>query len=917
MLKMSAFGPYAGVTVINMDELGERGLYLVTGDTGAGKTTIFDAICFALYGKSSGRSRETSMFRSKYADADTPTEVELNFEHGGKEYHVKRNPEYYRPLKRGEGMTKQTANAELTLPDGRIITKMDEVTSKIEELLGINRDQFSQIVMIAQGDFLNLLLAETKKRQEIFRELFRTSFYQKLQFELDDRKKEVSGLVDAGRKSVEQYISGISVDEDDVLSVEAGRAKSGGMLTEDVLELLEKLLGKDIAAKDALEASMSSINKELETVNGNIGAAEAAAKTEAALREAEVLLDTLLPKEKDAVKEYEAAKETLKQREGLVKECAAIDAETAEYDKAESIQAELAGEAKALSETELLLKKKTEETAQSQTELEALKKEQASFKDVSAVIEKLNNELEKSEEKLTDLNEAEEDYGRYTKEITHLKNAQKQYAEDERALNEAVHEYETMDRAFRQGQAGILAASLEDGAPCPVCGSTSHPAKAHLADNVPSEDELKAAQEKAESARDKANGSSSEAGAAKARTDAMASELLKKVKKFLETDSLDGLDQKLSDAEKEINKGVGNLEDRIKAERVKEERRTEVDGLIPALEDKIKTLTSETADLKETVSAAKSKMSELSKQSDALKKKLKFPGKTEALARRDELTENAENIQKAYDAAEKAYKKISEQIVGLKSKIDGLKKSLENSKAVDIDSEKARKRELDASLASVIESSQTIASRIENNENIRTNIEKQSVKILEVEKQLQWIGALADTACGRIKGKDKIMLETYIQTTYFDRIIEKANLRFMTMSGGHYELKRQGEAANARSQSGLELGVIDHYNGTERSVKTLSGGESFMASLSLALGLSDEVQASAGGIRVDTMFVDEGFGSLDPESLDMAYRALTGLAEGNKLVGIISHVEQLKQKIDRQIVVTKDKSGVSSVNIIR
>ena len=180
------------------------------------------------------------------------------------------------------------------------------------------------------------------------------------------------------------------------------------------------------------------------------------------------------------------------------------------------------------------------------------------------------------------------------------------------------------------------------------------------------------------------------------------------------------------------------------------------------------------------------------------------------------------------------------------------------------------------------------------------------------EKRYGYVSSLADTANGKLSGKEKIMLETYIQTTYFDRIIARANLRFMKMSDAQYELKRLEEASNNRSQSGLDLGVIDHYNGSQRSVKTLSGGESFMAALSLALGLSDEIQSSAGGIQIDTMFVDEGFGTLDSDSLELAYNALAGLTEGNRLVGIISHVSELKDKIDKQIVVTKEKSGGSN-----
>ena len=207
--------------------------------------------------------------------------------------------------------------------------------------------------------------------------------------------------------------------------------------------------------------------------------------------------------------------------------------------------------------------------------------------------------------------------------------------------------------------------------------------------------------------------------------------------------------------------------------------------------------------------------------------------------------------------------------------------------------------------------------RTETNREVLRQIEKQSAAIADVEKRWMMVGPLADTANGNLSGKEKIMLETYVQMAYFDRIIERANTRFMVMSGGQYELKRRREADNNRSQSGLSLDVVDHYNGTERSVKTLSGGESFKASLSLALGLSDEIQASAGGIQLDTMFVDEGFGSLDEESLQQAMRALNGLAEGNRLVGIISHVPELREKIDRQIIVRKDRSGGSRVEVVK
>ena len=244
---VSAFGPYAGEVNIDIGKLGDRGLYLITGDTGAGKTTIFDAICYALYGASSGGNRDGSMLRSLYADPSTPTEVELTFVHNDKKYTVKRNPEYMKPKDRGEGFTKRTADAELTLPDGRVITKIKDVDTEIEKILGINKDQFSQIVMLAQGDFLKLLLAETKDRIKIFRDIFKTEYYQMLQNELEQRRKDIFIRVEDGLKSVKQYIDGIMADKDDVLSIEADKAKAGNMTTEDVISLLDRLIDKDMA----------------------------------------------------------------------------------------------------------------------------------------------------------------------------------------------------------------------------------------------------------------------------------------------------------------------------------------------------------------------------------------------------------------------------------------------------------------------------------------------------------------------------------------------------------------------------------------------------------------------------------------------------------------------------------------------
>ena len=286
-LTVSAFGPYAGRTVLDLDKLGANGLYLITGDTGAGKTTIFDAITYALYGEASGDNREPSMFRSKYAEADTPTEVELVFSYAEKTYTVKRNPEYDRPKSRGDGFTTQKAEAQLQYPDGRVVTKQRDVDNAIRDIMCINRSQFLQIAMIAQGDFLKLLLAPTEDRKKIFRQIFKTQLYQDLQDRLKRESGQLNDKCEAARSSIKQYIDGISCDENDVLSIEVEKAKSGILPTTDVIDLVDRLLSQDNDKKSVIEKSISDADKKLEIVNANLGKIEAKEKAQTALEKAQ------------------------------------------------------------------------------------------------------------------------------------------------------------------------------------------------------------------------------------------------------------------------------------------------------------------------------------------------------------------------------------------------------------------------------------------------------------------------------------------------------------------------------------------------------------------------------------------------------------------------------------------------------
>ena len=320
--------------------------------------------------------------------------------------------------------------------------------------------------------------------------------------------------------------------------------------------------------------------------------------------------------------------------------------------------------------------------------------------------------------------------------------------------------------------------------------------------------------------------------------------------------------------------------------------------------------------VRNAITAAGTEAQSKQQQLDAGKGTLPFDSRRAAEERIEELAKTIERRKAALRNAEKAYTDSAGRVRELKAAIAGLEEQLSGGPEPDREGVTRQKAELTRQRKALEDRIKGIHAGLAANRSALAGIRDKAGELEALETRRVMVCDLSATANGTLSGKEKIMLETYVQTTYFDRIIDRANTRLMMMTGGQYELKRRIEAENQKSQSGLDLDVVDHYNGSERSVKSLSGGESFKASLSLALGLSDEIQSSSGGVRLDTMFVDEGFGSLDEESLDQAMKALTGLTEGNRLVGIISHVAELKNRIDRQIVVTKERSGGSKAQIV-
>lgn len=914
-LTMSAFGPYAGRTVLNLDQLGENGLYLITGDTGAGKTTIFDAITFALYGEPSGDNRESSMLRSKYADPETPTEVELVFNYRGKTYCVRRNPEYERPTKRGGGMTIQKADAELTYPDGRIVTKSREVTATLVSIIGLDRNQFSRIAMIAQGDFLKLLLAPTEERKAIFRQIFQTGSYQVLQECLKTESGRVASQCEALKRGISQYIGGVICNEDNVLHLDLVKAKNGQLPLEETFSLIRRLTEEDMATQTRQQANLAITETQLTELNTLLGKAEEIEKTSTALAVAETLIAIKMKEERVLLSTMTTEQARQPERDNLSAVITTARNELPRYDELETakkVQIELKQKSR---EQQAAFTTQKATLEQASVAITASKKELENLKDCGVEREKLLVQLEQANQRKTSLTALAESLQAFIKLQQNHSDAQKAYWVAANDASSILTDYSQKNRAFLDEQAGILAQTLRDGHPCPVCGAEEHPRPAVKSEKAPTEAELEMLKTASEQAQKKAADASAGAASLAGQLSAKTAELVNLCTELLGECTCEDAPDQLLTAQKEIEAILHSLSENLYVTQKRMAHKVQLEEAIPQREKEIKAAESSIANLDKGLTLLAEKTDAAEKTLKKLSDELKFESKAQAEASIRELEEKLAKVQKAFEAAQIAYQTCKSETDTLRGQIAGYKEQLVDAPDIDIAEKMIEKAALLEGKKKVGEALTDLNTRLRINQSVLENIHTQSGNLATLEQQWMWIKALSNTANGNISGKEKIMLETYIQMIYFDRIIARANTHFMVMSGGQYELKRRIESDNNRSQSGLELDITDHYNGTERSVKSLSGGESFKASLSLALGLSDEIQSSAGGIRLDSMFVDEGFGSLDEDSLQQAMKVLASLTAGNRLVGIISHVTELKEKIDKQIVVTKNKTGGSCVII--
>ena len=1113
-LKIQAFGPFAGVEEIDFEQVGQQGLFLVSGDTGAGKTSIFDAISFVLYGNASGENRGTDTMRSDYAK-DISTVVEMKFLHLGKEYYISRTPAYLRNKKKGSGFTMEKAEAVLEKPDGITVTGYSNVTDEITELLGMDWKQFKQISMIAQGEFMKLLTADSRERGEIFRKVFGTEKFADFQKKLSIKANELKRKCIAADNSLLQYFREIQyqpefMEEEELTELFQLETVNHEQM-EQMLEWIRKILAIDEEQFVKEKDEKQKLAEQLDRLQEICTKAEEDHKRFLQLEQEEKKESMLLAQKEEMEQkrtQYEIGKKAFyyvmpkeeiylqakeeeeqnrisyekeknnKEHLLLQKEEAVRKMELAEQKKPdiEKLQKSLVVIEKEVT-LQKELKKDCRELENGQSDLKALEEKIHQFEKENKELEEEKDRLAKeveergnvekklvvAEQKLSEVEQEQKEcktvsdkIKKYKTEESSLLELQKVFLEDQAEYEKENQLYEQQKSLFFQEQAGILAATqLKHGQPCPVCGSLEHPQIAVLVEHAPTKEVLDEEEKKVKQLEASMAKSKNACIKQKAKKEEEFEHLLEQMERvkhvFYNKDVPGRIEQeKLSEQEKLLGQERLSEQERLlqqekmseqerllQQEKMSEQERlsqqesiSEKESLsqqekLSEWEDRIK---EHLQDLKKENTAYKSEMKILKEQIEENQKinnrllviketqekllekwnevkeefdKLKshiitvksriktkkaglvFSSLEEVLQKQKEqetekdkleteltqaqneerqfseayekadtktkerkkswdmqvlktkeaftmfervkeeqgfgetqLYEMAKTDEKTIQHLEVSLKQYEQELLQNKERLSQLKESLSGRKKVETGEYKNQIEENKKIQEETEKSLQKIYSRMENNKNILEKLSDGIEKQEELKEEYLSISVLSETANGTLKGQAKISFEQYVQAFYFDRIIFEANKRLYQMSSHQYRLRRKeigknedGSKTNQKSMTGLELEVMDYYTGKARTVKSLSGGETFEAALSMALGLSDVIQSYAGGIQVDAMFIDEGFGSLDSESLEQAMGILQTLTNGNRLVGIISHVNELKERIDNRILVKKEKNG--------
>ena len=922
-LTMSAFGSYAGKNVIDFTGQ-QQGIFLITGDTGAGKTTIFDAITYALYNQTSGGERNGNMMRSQYAQPETETYVELEFLYRGQTYRVRRNPDYKitKTLKNGKIREQKVPHSvELTLPDGTVFPEKKNATdAKIIEILGLTADQFSQIVMIAQGDFLKLLYTKSDERKMIFSKLFRTDIYWKIQENLRRKSMEMDERIQENDRAFEQEKSRIiPLPESEELPLD------------ELVERLRERLKDALKEQNLRRANVEELNKKItkyEEINKLFRSLEKIRQTgkELEARQAESKeRRQQIENARKADKVLVAEQQNLRQQQEVEQSAQAIAkmTETLANDQEmfESLKTQLQ-ESEAKQKREAAdIQKKMLALEQSFPSYEALQNARSEEQQAKKVWEDLGKTSEESfHKKEAGIAALKEQQKRQEQVVEQTK---KNWEQTSLSASESAKHYEHMYEAFLKEQAGILAENLSAGCPCPVCGSTVHPDPAKLSDHAVTELEVEQAKKTRAAAEEKRDLAYAAFEAEKTEKQKLAQAVEKEEADFVLAQTI--AKQQRKEAEQNyvsLQKIAEQIREKLVYPSLAEAKKqyAAMQKALEAAEQEIAKKRQKVSELAEAMNTLKGqKLAEEENQKTAKKLAVKTEKEyAKLLEKSGFVSEETYHLailpERSRSKLEREEKEYESQCLRQQSEQKLLEKQVSGKTYTDTtelnEQLKAEKQALKETEKTYME----LHTAYENDRSVLQNCAVYLEKGKKLESEDQVIKSLSKTANGRLSGSAKIDFETYIQRQYFKQIIHEANKRLLTMSNHQFILKLKEEANTGRkTNEGLDLSVYSLVTDSERDVKTLSGGESFLAALAMALGLSDIVERSAGAIHPDMMFIDEGFGSLDAQSRQQAIEVLGELAGDSRMVGIISHVTELKEQIDRKLVVSRTDKGSRAV----
>ncbi|MBR6953606.1 MAG: SMC family ATPase [Clostridia bacterium] len=906
-LRMQAFGPYAGVQEIDFRKLDGAGLYLVCGDTGAGKSTIFDAIAYALYDEKAAPGSE---HRSKYASPETETEVELHFLHQGKEWSILRKPSQEVLKRRGTGTRQVAASVLLTLPDGRQITRIEEARDAVTEALGLNAEQFKQVIMIAQGDFDRVLHASTADRQDILRQILNTDFYRQLQNRIKDDVREIKARRDSVLQQIQVHESAIRMEGCEELAQTEPLLKTHSLTPEEVLQALRTVIARDKAALAELEQRRDIQHEALAAADSLLTFARQRVDTLQQKQVAEDAKDRLSAALEQAGVQLTQAKaeapKALKYRE----EAAKIDSLLPRFDQLEALRTRIAQSERLRDQLSRSVREKKAAADDLQARIGAAEAEISQREgDLDLQLE-AQQELERLRQRGDALRKAVEDADDMIKLRQQSAESSALYLQAQQEYLHALTTEKEMRDAHLRGKAALIAQDLVEGKACPVCGSTCHPAPAVLTGEEPSEAQLESAGRAAEQKRQRQETAFRKASEDKTRCDALAERLHAALAELLPGQDADALHAELAHTRalwQEVNGEIHRLQASCS-------RRQQLVDELPALrtqhQEAVETHTADQARMIEAGAA----LDAAQRQEAEILRTLPFPSRNEALAQQQSLRARADDIDKTIAAGTQRQQELEKQLAAKAAEIAALDKQLGELPDTTVDEAQEKRSAARQAWQETDEAVKALHARCNANTDVQAKLTDAYRTLEGIDARYRWMEALNATANGQISTK-KITLEAFVQQHFFDRILQRANLRLRRMSDEQYTFARS-EEQHGNTNTSLALDVVDSWNGTRRSVKTLSGGESFLASLALALGFSDEIQATAGGVQLDTLFIDEGFGTLDEAALNGAISVLQSLSDSHRQVGIISHVEELRRRIDRKIVVRKDVGMMGSVAVI-